>query len=188
MVFNIRTEMTKAKLWERNGKKSACRLCGQYIQNKEDYYLIYDPKGLNFLVHADEWEPFKEGLTEEQALDKIREHKVSRPKNQSKLPDEEIEAFKRVLSKKLYRIKKETSNRIYFKTSKEVAQFYFDKRFGTLEYTGRANGLFDRMFLNEFASRMNEAWKAELGEKVEEGFRVEKAVSEAVDKVKEIMG
>jgi hypothetical protein len=187
MVFNKRTVMTNGKQWESLGKKNACRFCGQYIQNKEEYYLVYHPNDLNFLVHADEWETFKEGLTEEEGFEKLKDFKKPRPKNQSKLSEEDIEAFKRVLSGKRYRIKKETANRIYFKTSKDVAQFYFDKRFGTLEFTGRANGLFDGLFLREIYARLEEDWKKEMGKKVEKGFRVEKAVSEAVCKVNELL-
>lgn len=187
-LFNERKVMTGAKRWERAGSKNACRLCGQYVQDGEEYYFIYHPTDLNFLVHADEWEQFKDGLKDEEVFEKLKEVKRPRPKNSSRLPEHEIEAFKMMLSEKRYRIRKETSNRIYFKTSKELAPFYFDKRFGTIEFTGNRNGLFDGLFLREIQSRLHEAWQKELGNQVKEGFRADKVISEAMTKVEEILG
>lgn len=68
-----------------------------------------------------------------------------------------------MLSRRRYKIKKETRQRIYFKVSKKLDVFYFDKRFGTIELGGsRDKSFFDRLFLNEFISKLQEEWKQEM--------------------------
>jgi hypothetical protein len=192
-MFGSKMTMGRRDLWEKGGLKNTCRLCGQYIDDGQEYYLVVLPfphskAERNFIVHSHEWEGFAEGMEDAKLLvEKLSSVKKSRPKNQTKVDETVVEAFKRVLDKRRYRIKKETANRIYFKASRNLAVFYFDKRFKTLEFEGRANGLFDGIFLREFQSRMLEDLQKELGNKPEEGFRVEKVVQEAMKTVEEIL-
>ncbi|PLS19512.1 hypothetical protein CVD28_03595 [Bacillus sp. M6-12] len=185
--------MGNAKIWEKQGTKNACRLCGQYIQKGEAYSLVVIPMPYrkeqgNFVVHTNEWETFKGQCDNmEDLMEKLKSTKKPRTKNATSVDEATTEAFKKVLADKGYRIKKETKTRIYFKTSKQMATFYFDKRFKQIEFEGRANGLFDGLFLKEFYSRMYEALNKELGKEVEEGFRVSKAIQEAVETVDNLM-
>jgi hypothetical protein len=185
--------MEHRHLWERHGTKKACRLCGQFIDNGEEFYLVvvpfpYSQHEDNFLVHAHEWEHFCEGVENIDALmNKLRSTKKPRTKNATKVDERVVSAFKKVLRDKGYRITKETSNRIYFKASRKMANFYFDKRFQTIDYQGRANGLWDGLFLREFYARLHEALQKELGQETTEGFRVEKVVQQALETVDELM-
>lgn len=185
MVLGTKIQMSNRFMWEKQGRKNACRLCGQFIDNGEDYYLVVVPYPFyksqhNFIVHAHEWEAFCGG-DESVAFLIGRLAVVDKPKtkNHTAPDNRKVEAFKRVLSANGYRITNETSNRIYFKMSNGTAQFHFEKRFGFLEYSGRTSGLFDRMVMHEITARLNEQWQKELGNDVEEGFRVEKVFEKA---------
>lgn len=194
MILGRKFTMENRFMWEERGRKNACRLCGQFIDNGEAYYLVVAPHPFskaepNFIVHAHEWEEFC-GNDDNVAFLLGRLAVVEKPKTKNHtIPDEKkVEAFKKVLSHNGYRITNETSNRIYFKMSKATAQFHFEKRFGFLKYSGRTNGLFDRMFIQETTARLNEAWQKELGNEVEEGFRVEKVFEKAAKIANDIFG
>jgi rRNA maturation protein Rpf1 len=185
--------MGNPKIWEKQGVKNACRLCGQYVQKGEAYSIVVIPMPYrkeqgNFVVHTHEWEEFKQGVENMDILvEKLINTKKPKAKNATPIDETVVEAFKKVLQDKGYRIKKETRTRIYFKASRKMATFYFDKQFKSIEFEGRANGLFDGMFLREFYSRLEEALNKELGKEVEEGYRVNKAIQEAMDTVDKIM-
>lgn len=185
--------MSNYSVWEEKGTKSACRLCGQFIQNKEKYKLIVIPAEYrkeigNFIVHADEWTEFTDGIEDiDTLIKKLMNTKQPRTKNATILDEKVVTAFKNVLANRGHRIKKETKNRIYFKVNKKMACFYFDKRFKKFSFEGRANGLFDGLYLKELYSRLHEDLEKELGNDVEEGFRVSKAFNQAVETVNQLM-
>lgn len=185
--------MSNYSVWEEKGTKSACRLCGQFIQNKEKYKLIVIPTEYrkeigNFIVHADEWTAFTDGIEDVDTLiKKLMNTKQPRTKNATIVDEVVVTAFKKVLANRGYRIKKETKNRIYFKAYKKMACFYFDKRFKKFSFEGRANGLFDGLHLKELYSRLHEDLEKELGNDVKEGFRVSKAFNQAIETVNQLM-
>lgn len=186
--------MTNKGTFEKHGKSHACRLCGQYIEPGQEFSLIVVPlpwakTQRNFFVHAEEWEQHCEGLElPDEIFGKLAE--IAQPKglNKTQADFEKVEAFRRVLRKKGCLITKETLFRIYFKMSKETANFYFEKRFNNIEFTGRRFGLFDQLFLDETISRLKEDWFAELRQPIESVVRAETVFQEAADRVKEILG
>ncbi|MBP1308969.1 hypothetical protein JOD82_001989 [Paenibacillus sp. 1182] len=171
--------MTSRRDWEKAGKKNACRICGQFIENDEEYYLVvvpfpYAKQHSNFLVHAHEWETFSEGITDIAVLfEKLSNTEKPNTINHTVPDAEKVEAFRRALRKKGGVTLKETANRIYF-TFSNKSSFYFEKRFGYIENMKKNSDIMDRMFTLDYTTRLYEEWKKELRETVEEGFRVEK--------------
>ncbi|MFF2532327.1 hypothetical protein ACFVS2_25795 [Brevibacillus sp. NPDC058079] len=193
MKIGKEMKMTNRGLWEKQGRKNACRLCGQFIDNEENYYLVVVPYPFanahpNFIVHAHEWEEFQEGMTDLEALF-AKLSGTEKPKTYNHtIPDEDkVEAFRRVLRKKGYVILKETSNRIYFTFSSKSAQFYFEKRFCYVENMKTNSDIFDRIFTLDNVTRLEEEWKKELGQLVEEGFRAEKFFEKAKENLQAMM-
>jgi hypothetical protein len=195
MVLGKKMTMTNAKSWERT--KQSCRFCGQYIQNEEDHYLIVVPSPWrkdegNFIVHAHEWEPFSEGLEVEELFPKLLTIKKKRTTNKTPINEERVSAFKRVLTKRFCRIKKETSTTITYKDPRESAQTIYDKRYHNLEYLGRPGGsglgtLMSQMVTREIHSRIFEEVEIEMGNTAPEGFRVSTVVNKAIEKVEELL-
>lgn len=180
MKLGKKMTMTNRGLWEKHGKKNACRLCGQFIDNKEEFYLVVVPfpfsnEHPNFIVHAHEWDDFCDGITDPATLfAKLSQTEKPKTYNHTVPDEEKVEAFRRALRKKGCVILKETANRIYFKFSEKSPKFYFEKRFGFIEDMKGSNDILERIFTLDNISRLEEEWKKELGESVEEGFRAEK--------------
>lgn len=195
--FNGKLERTMngEEQWEKKGKSGTCRQCGQYIKNGESYYLVLTnapgtiqdfPKEQNFIVHKKEFDILHEVTgSEDRTVFNILAFNRPVAKNGTKVDKEVVERFKAICSRRGFYITNETKNAISFKTGvREKQNFKFDKRFHTLEYTGRGlNGLFDRLYLNEFLSRVRE----ELFNQ-EPQFRVEDAVKQATDQTHTILG
>ncbi|WPS85610.1 hypothetical protein SMD22_00695 (plasmid) [Brevibacillus halotolerans] len=193
MQLGIKRKMANRGSWEKQGRKNACRLCGQFIDKQENYYLVVVPfpfsnQHPNFIVHAHEWEEFNEGITDLTTLfTKLFETVKPKTYNHT-FPDEnKVEAFRRVLRKKGYLILKETSNRIYFTFSSKSSQFYFEKRFCLIENMKVSGDIFDRIFTFDNIARLEEEWKKELGQTVEEGFRAEKIFEKAKENLQAMM-
>lgn len=187
--------MTNEYDWEKKGSSGSCRCCGQYIKNNETFYLVVIfgsdfpkkyPKERNFIVHKDEFDKLaKEHNDEYLAIDSILSKKRPSAKNRTVVDEKVVEKFYEVARNQGLRITKETRNRIYFKPriSGRVGEFVYDKRSQKVFYNGRGfNGLFDRMFLHEFLSRIHE----ELHD-LDEGYRAEKVFTEAKKSVDKIM-
>lgn len=112
-------QMENPIIFEKEGTKNACRLCGQYIQKGEHYSLVvvpmnYQKEHKNFFVHTEEWEPFKEGADNMEALmEKLSLTKKPRTKNATPVDEKAVLAFKKVLQVK------EVNNEIIY--SKEMS-------------------------------------------------------------------
>lgn len=181
VIWGNKLTMTNRMEWEKKGKRNACRLCGQFIDNQEAFYLVVVPfphtheQFSNFIVHDHEWEDFTEGITEVSAIfEKLSVTTKPFTHNHTVPNMERVEAFKRALRKKGCVSKKETANRIYFIFSGRSTLFYFEKRFEYIDNTKLYNDMIERFFILENVSRLEEEWKKELGEIVKEGFRTEK--------------
>ncbi|WP_442637707.1 hypothetical protein [Rossellomorea marisflavi] len=184
--------------WEKKGgTKGACRQCGQYIKNDEDYYLVIInwadvrqdfPKEGNFIIHQKEFDTLVDVTgSESNAVYHIFSHKKPRAKNPTQVDEERVERFKGIVARRGFRIKSETKNRITFTPGfRDKSPYIFDKRFGTIEYSGRGmNGLFDGLIIKEFVSRIRE----ELYDiPKEQGFRALDVVEKATKQVDEWMG
>lgn len=194
--FNGKREwsMSAQEAWERKGSKGACRQCGQYIKNGEPYYLVLTnapgcredfPKESNFIIHKSDFDTMVEVTgSDSRAVFNILSYKRPRAKNGTQVDEEILERFRAICERRRFYITKETKNLITFKKSRgDGLNFTFDKRFHNVEYTGRGlNGLFDRIFLNEFKSRIRE----ELFQTAP-GFRASDAIQQATEQVKEWM-
>lgn len=184
--------------WEKKGgAQGSCRHCGQFIKNKEEYYIViingtdvreHFPKERNFIIHQKEFDTMVDVTgSESNAVYHILSHKKPSSKNGTKVDEEMVERFKGIASRKGFRIKSETKNRITFNPGRgDKSPFIFDKRFLTIEYNGRGkNGLFDGLIVHEFISRIQEELH-DIPE--EEGFRVLDAIGKATKQVNEWMG
>lgn len=195
--FNGKLEKTMSgeELWEKKGTTGSCRQCGQFIKNGEAYYLVLTnapgtvadfPQERNFIVHKNEFDTMHEVTgSESRAVFNILAHKRPKAKNGTVVNEEIVERFKGICSRRGFHITKETKNAIAFKPGRrDKLNFKFDKRFHTIEYTGRGlNGLLDRLYLTEFLSTI----RAELlGEKPE--FRANDVIQKATAQANELMG
>lgn len=181
--------------WEQKGKSGSCRCCGKFIKNDEKYYLVVIlggdfrnkyPKEGNFIIHKDEFDQLAEKLDDEYlAIDSILSQKRKSATNRTPVDETMVEKFYKVARNQNLSIRKETRNRIYFKPSVRgrVGDFIYDKRKQTVYYNGSGfSGLFDRMFLNEIISRINE----EIHD-LPEDYRVDKVIEKATKQVNEMM-
>lgn len=196
-VFESKKEMkmTNEHMWEKKGTLSGCRCCGNFIKNGENFYLVVIlgtevykdfPTEGNFIVHKDEFDQLAESLAGDEyaALREIFSNKRKRATNRTPVNEEMTTRFRSIAPKMRLRIVNETKNRIYFKPTGQgkIGDFIFDKRSLEVYYNGRGfNGMFDRIFLREFISKINEELHQE-----EAGFRAEKFIGEVVDKVDKI--
>ncbi|MFE8701210.1 hypothetical protein ACFYKX_11445 [Cytobacillus sp. FJAT-54145] len=163
-VLMARDMGTGSHHWKKHPAKThACRVCGQYIENHEKHHLVIingtpakKADRFNFLIHHEEWlEIMKESFSFEEAVDKVFSKR--QPKCHNRLQDdtEQTELVRKALSALGFIIVKETSGRLYFRNrGNRTARLLYDKKMKQFDYTGRANGLFDRLILNTVYDRI----------------------------------
>jgi hypothetical protein len=83
-----------------------CKLCGQYIVEGEEAYIVYPPpndKGITWgIVHSVELDAISEGLTDAEKLEKLRGNKMPRFKGFTSEQNKNSEIFKSVMKNRHY--------------------------------------------------------------------------------------
>ena len=165
-------EMKMRKQFEmdlrKQGKKSACRCCGQFLTEGDDIYLVVlpfeirkdFPKENNFWAHKQEIDARIEKHHDDEIalLTELFATRRKRTTNDLVEDEERTARFKDILDARSLYITKESKDRIYFKTNSYSGggvPFHYDKKFGTIVCDSRARkGLFDSLFLTQFITTL----------------------------------
>lgn len=99
-VINGRMYVANTESWKIEDR---CCICGTYILDGQNYFICSVPKEvskektkhqLNFIVHANEWLDFTDGLSEEELIEKFLKLKTPRQPSFTLEQMDRIQAFK----------------------------------------------------------------------------------------------
>lgn len=136
-----------------------CKLCGQYILDGEEFYIVYpepNDKELTWgIVHCKELDEISEGCSEEEKMNRLRGKKMPRFKGFTEEQKANAELFKQVCNKRGYR--NDTLSKRTLKMGKRSTSFVYtyDMITGQINYEyRRRTGLFDGLFINQAISEI----------------------------------
>jgi hypothetical protein len=179
-------EMTMGKfIWQ-----NRCKLCGQYILEGEEVYIVYPPpndKTLTWgIVHRKELDAISEGMTEDEKMNMLRGKKMPKFKGFTEEQKANAEFFKQVCYKRGY--KNETLSKRTLKMGKRGTSFVFtyDMITGKIssDYRGRT-GLFDGLFINQWITEIQREVNILQGKTPCKVVTASSVIQKAVDKTNE---
>jgi len=169
-----------------------CKICGQYILEGEETYIVYLPPNDKVLtwgiIHAKELDDISEGLSEEEKMDKLRGMKKPRFKGFTEEQKAKAELFKELCFKRGYR--KSTLSKRTMKFSKKGTSFKitYDMITESISYDYRYKNLFDGLFIMQIISELKHEFEKLQGKVPCKIVTVGSIISEAIEKTNEMMG
>ena len=168
-----------------------CKICGQYILEGEETYIVYPPPNDKILtwgiVHAKELDNISEGLSEEEKMDKLRDMKKPRFKGFTEEQKNNAELFKELCFKRGFR--KHTLSKRTLKFSKRGTSFKitYDMITENISYDYRSKGLFDGLFIMQIISELKHEFEKLQGKIPSKIITVGSIIDEAIKKTNEMM-
>jgi len=169
-----------------------CKICGQYILEGEETYIVYPPHDNNEtltwgIVHAKELDDISKGLSEEEKMDKLRGMKKPRFKGFTEEQKNNAELFKELCFKRGFR--KHTLSKRTLKFSKRGTSFKitYDMITENISYDYRSKGLFDGLFIMQIISELKHEFEKLQGKIPSKIVTVGSIIDEVIEKTNEMM-
>ena len=182
-------EMTMGKFpWDLR-----CKLCGQYILEGEDTYIVYPPsndKSITFgIVHSQELDAISEGLTENEKLEKLRGKRTPGFKGFTEEQKANAKIFEDVCCKRGYRTVTMSKRTLKVGRRGTSFKFTYDMITGKIgsDYRGRT-GLLDGLFIMQFESEVQHEMEKLQGKEPCKIITVNSVIKQAVDETNKLMG